>query len=604
LEYVSSSAPIEDAFWYLEAAAGVVEGSRPEVTPWDVPVWTQLARVWLRAFGASLASAHALGAAVSWLTVLCLWRLVRSCFGARAALAAAATLSVLAPFVALGRTPLIYGPVTLVLLTAAALFVSGRRRPAWQRLGCEAAAWALVAGAVVSVRPPAAALAGGFVAVYFVRSARPLRTLWVLCGWVTVGALLAWVFLPDFVGSTVYRLRLQAGAGASPLELAWRLLRLFGDAVGYRVKEAEVGAVPFVTSGSGYGRLAWGALLAAAAGAILAARRWRDLSPGRQQALALLAGWLGTFALACAAMDARPLRYFPLIAPPIAALAGLAVALLPAARRQQDSSVPQRVAAASVGGLVASHLLDALLTGAGEGVPAEPRAWAALGAAAVVGGVVVDVLRGRRLSPPTRRVAAVLLLALATGPGLGRCVRDVLWPGFSVREANRVLDRLVGPDACLVGPHASYLAIGSGRRRLRAPWLRTRPPGVEPSLERLIELGATHVALGAGQAASASFAASLAIHGAPVELVSAHRTPFGLTLLYRLGWATTLGYELSDFERRRRGDAQGQVGAEPEPSLLEARVRALIQEDDGEAIQALMASTPLTPGARRALAGN
>jgi uncharacterized membrane protein len=128
LDVEPSEAPLQDALWYLEGATGPVELGRvvEQFPVYDPPVWTHAARSWLRLAGSSFASVHLLAGLVSLATLLLVWRLARAALGPWTALAAAGVLAVLVPAVALGRTPLIYGPVGLWLCAAAACCLAAR----------------------------------------------------------------------------------------------------------------------------------------------------------------------------------------------------------------------------------------------------------------------------------------------------------------------------------------------------------------------------------------------------------------------------------------------------------------------------------------------
>ncbi|MCW8141462.1 MAG: hypothetical protein KIT58_21370, partial [Planctomycetota bacterium] len=176
--------------------------------------------------------------------------------------------------------------------------------------------------------------------------------------------------------------------------------------------------------------------------------------------------------------------------------------------------------------------------------------------------------------------------------------------------ANRAAAAALGPGASLVGPHASVLALGHGITRRRAPWIDAAPERIDATIERLRQVGATHVALGVEQAASSRLLHVLAERGVSTTLVGIFLPRGTPVLLVRLPWATEGGaYSLSAFERRRLGDAdQGAPPtAEEEDDLLLSRVRALALEGlteraDAVATASASENTELMHAARRAIA--
>lgn len=621
-----TDAPIQDAFWYLEAASGPAEGLPRDLEPapvYDPPVWVQGARLWLSCVGVSLGSVQTLGALVALATLLLVWRLARAALGPVEALVAAAVLATLYPFVWLSRTTLVYGPGALALTAAAALaWAAGPRPPrdrgwlegaawlalslsAWatlelsgatpaaragaaaaggvafagwlacrrsspdlaRRAALYAAAWAIVVATTLALRPPVAAAAGGLALLHVARARRPLRAGLLVGAALLLGLVVVAALDPGQVRvHTLDRLRRYVSPEAlTPDGLALRALRLGGD--------------PRGDSGSGFVSLAPGAALAAAVGVLAALRGARPAHDGRRALLALLGGWAAMFLAGAVASDYRPLRYFVVLCPPLAVFAGTGVVWLLSAARRDLAAPPARTAsltagacAALWGALAAPHALEAL---------AGPRPLEDLVLAAAAGAIaLVALLRLRpRPSPAAARLGGGLLLVAAAAPGAVVCSLDLAAPRWLTRDANRAAAAALAPGASLVGPHASVLALGHGVIRRRAAWIDVSPARVEDTLARLRGLGATHVALGVEQAASSDFVAALSGQGAAPALVGVFLPRGTPVLLLRLPWSREAGYRLSPFEERRLHDADAQapspVASEDDPALLLARVRAL-----------------------------
>jgi len=593
-----SAAPVLDAFWYLEAASGPVEGVglEPE-RAYDLPVWTAVARTWLRGAGVSLVTVHLLGALVSLATVLALWRLVRAGLGPGPALAAAAVLAALYPSVLVGRTTLIYGPMALVLLAAAALWLRGRscaRREG--RLACELGAWLAVGVLVVVVRPPALALAGGLALGHLVRSRAPLRLAAVLAGGGALGVLAGRALRPDLWGDLRYRLELHLSEGPW-WESVWGLLRLGGVPWSSGAGGAPRMGLTHAYTGSGYFGLAAGALVAAAVGVALAGRRWRRLGPAGRETLALAIGWVATFALGAALMKDRPLRYFAIVGPPVAALAGYGAAACWREARERVGPAPRGrsdALAGLAGGWLAPHTAELL---AGRPLAFAPTLGvAALGAVAGAAGVRLAGVR----SPSARaaRSAGWGLLLVATVPGLVRCGVLLARPTWETRRANALVPRLVGSEAHLAGPFASVLALGNGLERSRAPWIRTEPSELAGVIERLEARGITHLALTDAQARGAALEPRLRAAGVELDLVAVLRVggpPGWPVLVFRFPWAERVGYRPSAYERRR---ARRTLVAETDPGLLEARLAALRYRGRAPRLRALLDAQARAAGAR------
>lgn len=646
LAYEATDAPIQDALWYLEAGTWEAEGLPRDlelVPPYDPPVWVQVGRVWFGLTGVSLASAQALGAVVSLLTALLAWRVARAALGPAGGLTAAAVLCTLPPFVWLSRTTLVYGPAALALTAAAALALAAGRRPrqgawgleaaAWAALGLSAwaslevagagpgargalaavgagglvgwwrlrrtrpeqawrgalllAAWAIAVTTTLVLRPPAAALAGGLALLHVARARGRLQALVAPLLAASVGLVLLLAWDPGALRAhTLDRLqRYVAAPGLDAAALAARALRL--------------GAAPALDgTGSGFLPLAPGAGLVACLGAAVALGRLR--ARGRSGDLAALAlGWALLFGVGAVLSSYRPLRYFAVVAPPLALLAAFAVARLAAGRSPQVSAL----AAAAVAALAAPHALDLL---------AGPLRLPDLLLAAGAGAAVTAALVRARLALPARSPRALALgaLVVATGPGAAACALDLARPTWSTAQANRAAAAALGAGASLVGPHASVLALGHGITRRRAPWIDAAPERIDATIERLRLVGATHIALGIEQARSSRLLHALAERGVPTTLVGIFLPRGTPVLLVRLPWATDGGaYSLSAFERRRLGDADpgAPLTAEEEDDLLLPRVRALALEgltERADAVATASASdnTELMHAARRAIA--
>lgn len=623
-----TDAPVQDALWYLEAATGPAEGLPRDLEPipaYDPPVVVHTARVWLTLAGVSLGTLQAFGALASLATILLVWRLVRAALGPIEALTAAAVLATLYPFVALSRTTLVYGPGTLALTAAAAMaWSAGRRAPrdrawleaaawlaltlsavgvldlslatratwAWATTGLAAtfaawaalrrarpqmawrvclgaASWAVVLATTLALRPPLAALAGGLALVHVARARRPLRALAALSLVGLLAAAALWLADPGQLrAQTADRLARYVSPDAlTPAGLAHRLLRLGGELRG--------------PTGSGYLSLAGaGASLAAALGVFAATSRRRHLTPAAGDLVAIVGGWGVAFLLAAAAIDYRPLRYFVILAPPLAVFAGLGVGRLV---REVAERAPRRAAprelllGAAWGALVASHALELL---AGPRALDDLLAAAGAGGAAAAGLLALDPIA--RASSALRLGLGVIVLAAATLPGAITSALDLRRPTWRTIAANRAAGLALGPRASVAGPHASILTLGHRIARRRAPWIDASPDRIDSTIARLRDVGATHLALGIQQATSSGLLEALAASGQETTLVGIFDPRGTPVLLVRLrGWEST-GYELSPFERRRLAEAA--PAPEENGDLLLARVRALAYQ--GKSAQA------------------
>lgn len=552
-----SYAPVLDAFWYLEAAASAAEGLPVDPEPgYDPPVWVPLARVWFALVGVSWRSACALAGVVGVVLVLATWRLARSALGPGPGLAAAAVLATLYPQVIQSRVPLIYGPLAVWLLAAAALWLGARRRPAGARVACELLAWVMVLSAVAATRPPAAAFAGGLLCAHAARARRGRLLFGGLLGLVAGGvllvaflgadalepplALLGWVD-PERAATLRYRLGLHLSQRLDLGTLARRTVGFFGP-----LRPGQ---------GSGYLELAPGACAVAGLGLVAIAWRWRALSPAARELLALLLGAAGAFVLGGVLMEERPLRYFLLLGPTLAVSAGCAVA------------------------------------------------WAS----APPGGASEE----GRLRPPVRRLLAGGLLLLACAGGLGRGLELLLYPTRVSETANRTLPLVLGSQAVPCGPYASSLAIGSGLRRLRGSWVHAWPPeALAAALARLRAEGVTHLLVDAGQERNAELLRACAEAEAPLQLVAVlasagpspprtERMRGAPVLVLRLPWVEGR----SPYEQRRESDREAEGVVESHIELLLARMRALVRQGRVDRAQELARrSIAATPSLARAQA--
>lgn len=591
-----TAAPLLDAYWYLEAAAGPVDGSHPppeeRARGYEVPVWTQAARVWLWALGPSHAAAALLGGAVGVLAVAFTWRVLRAPLGPRGALAGAAALATLYPTVALDRTALIYGPVTLLLLVAAALWLRGGTQRGAARAAHELSAWALVLAAAALVRPPALALAGGLLLGQAARAGRAGRLALLTIAALGLAAAAALAAEPALQEATLAALRARGGLLAATADRLGRYLAGApgpGDLV---VRLFAWGAEPggplggregLWQWGSGYAALAPLTLAVAAVGVGAAAEAWSRLPRASREAALVLGGWGLAFLLGAALVAYRPLRYFALLGPPLAAAVGCAVAwaggwgpFARAGERPARRSLRSLAAAAALGAAGWTHLVAATATS-----PRAERLLIAAGEGAALGltlWTVATVLGGRRRKPSPRRPRVGLALGLllaALGPSAHRAwTRVIAAPSWTTLEAARVTHAALAPDALLVGPYASLLALGSGRERRHGWWIDTRERALPATLRRLRRLGATHLALDEEQQRGAGLARRFAEAGAPLHRVAVLELerpgPVGrrgrsTVLVYRFPWSAELGYRPSAFERGE------QV---PDPVLRRARAAA------------------------------
>jgi 4-amino-4-deoxy-L-arabinose transferase-like glycosyltransferase len=545
-------AALLDAFWYMEAGAGPAEGSQPEAVPgYDPPVWRSLTRVWFTVAGSSLGSAQALGALVSLACLLLTWRLVHAHLGPRAGLAAAAVMATLYPTTMLGRTTLIYGPATLALLVAAALWLGGRERCRTQRVAGEALGLALALGTVLAVRPPALCLVGG---LGLLALSRYPRLRWPAALAAGLG-LVAWAavladpeLLPKLLAPAI-------DAGGVWKQNAYRVLRKLEKGIGpleLLQRAAVWGTLPQAGGTPGFVSLAPAACAVAWLGAVLAWLDRRRLTRAQREGLLLFFGWGGAFAGGSLFLGewSRPGRYTVLLAPPVAAFAGYAVerwfrppaptlagpgvagdGAPPSPRRSAIDRFEASTALvfALAGGSAWAHGLTLL-----RPVPPSRVLATALDGVLITlaAGAVVLVWSSKAPARP-RRPRADLGLALAmiaAGPGLARSTVAVASATTHAIDAKEQAAPLFGPEQRWAGPYASFLAFGEGAQRIRAPWIDTRT--LNRTIASLDGSGITHVAVDAAQAGSAKLEERLAAAGRPLERVATlqPRGPRGVPL--------------------------------------------------------------------------
>ncbi len=495
LDLEATAAPVQDAYWYLEAAQGAADGSAVDPQPaYDRPLWVGIARAWFAVFGTGLGSSRALGASFGVLSVLAVW-LALARENRRAALLASLLLAVSYPFAGLARAPLIYTPLAALMTLVFAL----HGREGWRE---RALAWVLLAVLAFAFKSVALVLAPGLLLRDLARLEKKKRVALVL-GAVLVaglGVALARVLEPNELDRNVDRIHRYSGhldAGA------WKRIVL----------------APYL---SGLVGLAPGLLGLAGVGAT----RWR-----RPLVLGAL-GWAATVIFGLALLDYRPLRFYALAGPPLALLAGVGVdALLAAGAKKKPAPV--------VAGLVVASGAAFYLTGRASGLAAP------LG----IGASLLVAIFSLPAFPVARRLA-VSLLVLTVLHDLGQFSRDhMTWKrGVTPWEANRMIQDALGPHAVLVGPYASALAAGSRIQRRRAPELKGGPFAHE-GIAVAASGGFTHVALDREQDASGQLAAGFAREGEPLTLVLAVPVRNQFLLVYRFKSATRAGYELSPYER-------------------------------------------------------
>jgi hypothetical protein len=508
LDLEATAAPVQDAYWYLEAAQGAADGSIVDRQPsYDRPLWVGIARGWFAVFGTGLGSSHALGASFGVLSVLAVWLALRK-GNPRAALLASLLLAASYPFAGLARAPLIYTPLAALM---ALVFALHGRDGYVER----AIAWVLLAVLALAFKSVALVLAPGLLLRDLARLERNKRVALVLGAVVVagLGLVLARAVDPDELERNVERIHRYSGHEGVG---AWRRIVL----------------APYL---SGLVTLAPGLLGFAGVGAT----RWR-----KPLVLGAL-GWAATVLFGLALLDYRPLRFYALSGPPLAILGGVGVdALLAAGARKKAAPI--------VAGMVVACVAALALGGAARELAAP------LG----VGATLLVAIFPTRPLPVARRLA-VSLLVLTVGFDL---FRDVPWTWretrFTLPRAQQIIHEALGPRAVLVGPYASALAAGTPLQRRRAPELRGGPFARE-GIAVAARGGFTHVALDVDQEASGQLAAGFAREGEPLELILAIPLRDQVVLVYRFHSAERAGYERSLFERSFVTDAPMPVDAIP-----------------------------------------
>jgi hypothetical protein len=582
-----TNAPAQDAFWYLEAALAPADGSALEpLVSYDRPLWTAIARPWFAAFGTSVASAHALGATLGALAVLFLGVALRP-LGARRALLGALLLATAYPFVGLARTPLIYTPVATLLTLAWALHANAGAAG-------KAAAWALAIAVTLSFKGVAVVILPGFALAALAK--RPGRSVLIS------GAVLA-------LAAVLLVREDPLGTIARNSERIHRYLG--GDLAGREAPLALARRILLVAWSSGLVALAPGLLGLAAIGGVSLARR---SVPGRE-VLLTAAGWAGALFSVLALLDYRPLRFFALAAPPLAALGaqgavwlfeaptpGRGRAGVAAHALDRAPPPPPEGGRAGVGAALALALAGAFAAANALGLltlPALLVAPLAVGAGAIL---LFLTLRGWR--PPLageRRVLAVALVVSTIGLDLARDVAALGEPRTLERAAAAVQAAL-GPGAVLAGPQASLLAAGAHGLERRRGAAITGGPFAREGIAACASAGYTHLALDVDQDEHGGFATGFAREGSPPILLLelAVRSPEPgrreHVRLYRL--ANAAGYALSPFEEAcRRGDARALAGAPRD--LVIGRARALLALGRKAESKALAGSLPADDPERR-----
>jgi 4-amino-4-deoxy-L-arabinose transferase-like glycosyltransferase len=588
----STHAPVQDALWYLEAAEGRSPGGRGD--PYDRPMWTAMGRAWFSAFGAGTKQADALGATLSFLGVaVVLWSTLRQ-VGPRAGLAAGVVLALAHPFVALGRTALIYGPMATLLTIACALWLealAAERRPARVLLG--GTALALLASVALLFKLLALIAAPALVAALFASSERRARlaVTGLICALAagTLAAIDPWHLFSLDLG----RIANYSGSGLDAAGLARRFLLLTGMPAQIAMPDQEDPTGRWIGSGVGFGS----PLLVPLASMGLA-YAWLDrerLGRRARAALALSGAWCAVFVVGATPLDYRPTRYFALIAPPACVLAGWALARLagavelgPAVERDRRARVLDALvlfACSAFGaGALAGSLRDILVAGVPNAlVRAREDGWIVVGSLAA-GAWIGTVAALRPLGARARPIfAAWLLFSFVLFDG-GRDVDGLRAPHHLLRT-QAATRRICAPGAVLRGPFAGTLAFGSqlgGGKFVGSPTASGTASLARATIAELASSRDTHFAVDAEHAIGFRFAESWKEAGAEPHLVGVF--VLGQTtqiLLYRFADAERRGYSLSDFERARLlEDAGDEAGARALYGKLDApcaiaRVRAL-----------------------------
>lgn len=542
-----SEAEVMDAPWYLAPAADLVRGAKTDVPKqYEQPAFTALAYATFRVGGVSLESAHALAAGAGVSLVLFGAAAAWCAYGTRTALFAGLFLATSFPLVAYGRTPVVYGTLAAAEALVFLLFVRGLE--SW-------AAWilapAVLLGAAVGLKPTAIAAAPALVVGMTVASHRRALFLAVAIplGLVAVGAfyeLRPWVF-EDTANKMMNYFDLK---NASPLDVAKRLLNA-------PVRSGlAMEAFPLLA-------LAWAGVLLAGA---RTAQREGETAVGRRLDRATdltLATWLvgtlafhGLFRYDPYEHVEAPLRHFMSALVPAALLAARTLGRL--ARGVEPAlSRPAIALWAFAGAYVAMScgwrsFFDWLghadiprtfrLLASFWGIAVAAAAVAAI--ASLTLGSLFRAGAGRTVRAGKAVLAVAIVLVL--GSDAVQLAREVAYPTWSLRSANRAAAELLAPGAAVAGPWAHALTYDAPfvSRHLRE--LDTKAPR---ALLEMKAIGCTHYAIDAGRGPFVERAYRDA--GEPLELLARFEIRGFPVNLYRWAWAQKLGYQLSPAEAAR-----------------------------------------------------
>lgn len=580
-----TNAPSLDAFWYLEGASSRADGVRLEASPaYDLEPWVTVARGWFFVFGCGYEQACALGATVALLTILAVFLIARR-LGDRVAISAGLLLAISFAFVQQSRTAIIYGPVALAMTLTALVYVRGTR---W----CRCLAWCLAIAVPIVLKAHAAALLGGLVLAEVLGAPRTRGRIFlsILVAGMVVACALLLVDPLGFVSLNKARLANYAG-DTSLAGLLERGLRLGSRPLFYSAT---------ASIGNGFAELSPAISILAAIGFWLA---WIDrprLAERQGRSLAVLLGWVATFALASVPIDYRPVRYAVPVLPAAALLAGYAVVRLlggPPAGNQDSmpsrtSSIATLGVAAILGAFFGAHAVDLV----GALLRSETRTeWIAAGAFAGSGIMLVAQVVRLELPRSLTRLLAISLISLAP-LDLMRDVTALARPTWSIVRARRTAREILAPKAVLGGPYASVLAIGTHFERRRGARLGGENATPEELAATLQELGYTHFAVDVEQQWRFALEDRLRAAKAAPHLVAVLYLRNEPVFLYRFAWAEEFGYTLSPFERARLiEETRGSECAEKEfeaagldVDLVFARVRALVHGGHGDAAPAVV----------------
>ncbi len=187
-----------------------------------------------------------------------------------------------------------------------------------------------------------------------------------------------------------------------------------------------------------------------------------------------------------------------------------------------------------------------------------------------MGAIVLGVgtVLGVRRPPRWAGLAAVLALALL--PGAVRSTWELTRLSTHGMQANHAIPKVLEAEsAVLVGPYASFLALGHGIERRRAGDFRTDSDAYFAMTLQLLKPDdapwATHLAVDAGQERNAQAVKRFSQRGLDLHAVAV-LTPYGPrgipVFVFRFPWAQERGYPLSPHELRlveltKEGDEAG-----------------------------------------------